>query len=122
MIYDDYQENRTHSNKPQKGTQVKLRNAVEDNDSSWPTAGSGVDCTGYKYALVDVIITGTSVSWSVSPGFYNSTAEVYVPGVAETVTTTTQYTVEVNGCDDFYTRVYNKSGTTTITVYVTPYN
>lgn len=110
---------------PVRGTLSTHRNAVSADDSDWPSADSGVDCTGYRYAEVDVVLGGTTPSWDVTPGFYNSTATAYIAGVKRTITGSDdlRFTLEVNGHDDVYFLCDGKSGTSpTITIYVTPFN
>jgi hypothetical protein len=110
---------------PIRGTLVTHRNAVSADDSAWPAADSGVDCSGYKYAEVDIALGGTTPSWDVTPGFYNGTGAEYIAGVKRTISGTDnlRFAIEVNGHDDVYFYCDGKSGTSpTITIYVTPFN
>jgi len=110
---------------PVRGTLVTHRNAVDADDSAWPSAGSGADCSGYKYAEVDIVLGGTDPSWDVTPGFYNTTGSAYIAGVKRTISGTDnlRFTIPVDGHGDVYFYCDGKDGTSpTITVYVTPFN
>ncbi len=107
------------------GTRVLHREISDTNDTF--TYGTGdtdkMSLAGYKYAIVEVVLGGTTPQWDVTPEFGDSTAEDYCKGQKRTVTQNERFLVEVDGETEFIVRCDGKSGTTpTIDVYVTPLN
>jgi len=107
-----------------KNLPVLHRNGITANDAAAPsTNANGIDCSGMKYALIDIVFAGTTTSWNVTPLFWNPVAGKYIAGAATTVTASGQYKVEVNGTPGLYMMVNGQVGATpNITVYVTPIN
>lgn len=107
------------------GTRTVHRNNLTTNDTF--TYGSGdtakMDLTGYKYALIEIFLGGTTPQWDVTPEFGDSALSQYTKGQKRTVTQNERYIVEVDGESEFIARCDGSSGTNpTITVVVTPFN
>lgn len=113
------------------GARVSLRSNVTTNDVF--TYGVGdtnltTDCTGYRYALVDVNLGttttgGTATQASLTPMFGDSTISKYYQGQSTTVTASTRYVVEVGGEDEFTIKVGSIVGDAPrVNITVTPFN
>jgi len=96
---------------------------VTANDTVNPSEGSGMDLSDFRYALVDVVLTGTdNPSWKMTPLFFNKETNQYHDGEPISVTSSGRYKIEVTGSDDFYILLTEKSGTNPeISLYVTAY-
>lgn len=113
------------------GVKVALRSNVTTNDVF--TYGVGdtnltTNCTGYRYALVDVNLGttttgGTATQASLTPMFGDSSISKYLQGQATTVTASTRYVVEVDGEDEFTIKVGSIAGDAPmVNITVTPFN
>ena len=106
------------------GTMVTHRSAVSSIDASNPVLGSGVDCTGHKYAIVD-FDGNKGTFWTVTPIYGNSTANAYMAGSSTVASGDCRLLVDTFGSNDVYMRldaVTNGGSGTTTTIYVTPTN
>jgi hypothetical protein len=111
---------------PSTGTRVTHRATITDTNDTY-TYGSGdterISLAGYKYAIVEIKISGANASWDITPEFGDATASTYFKSTTRTVTRNERFVIEVDGETLFMIRCDNKQGTTpTITVYVTPFN
>lgn len=111
---------------PSLGTRVTHRATITDTNDTY-TYGSGdterISLAGYKYAIVEIKISGANASWDITPEFGDATASTYFKSTTRTVTRNERFVIEVDGETLFMIRCDNKQGTTpTITVYVTPFN
>jgi hypothetical protein len=107
------------------GSITHHRSIDDANDANFAAISSGVDCSGFRYAQVDVVLDGTTPSYDVTPGFYNDTVGDYVPGVKRTVSGTDNlsFIIQVNGNSSVKFLCDGKSGTNPdIDIYVTPFN
>lgn len=114
----------------QYGKQRVVRDSIDTDDVALPTVGTGASFTVYgdcKYVEVAIIVSGTGVSWDVTP-LFGATIGVtgyYFKGEKKTgITENTVYTLEVNNASDVNFLVDNSSAdsgeTPTISVYVRP--
>jgi len=106
------------------GSMTTHRSAVSSNDATNPALGSGVDCSEYRYALVD-FDTAAGTQWTATPLYGNSTASAYMAGSATVVSGDSRLLVDTYGSSDVYIRLTNVSnggGGAAVTVYVTPVN
>ena len=105
------------------GSCIKLRDTISENDDGNPTYGSGVNCTGWKQALVFVDLGGTTPGAVVRPLFGNDVTSTSFNGTERTLSADEIYVVNCSGNNDFYVMVPEITGTTpTATVYVQPIN
>lgn len=107
-----------------RGTMTTHRSAVSTVDTVNPALASGVNCSGYRSAKVDIdSVKGTQ--WTVTPLYGNSTANAYMAGSSTVVSGDAAILVDVYGSTDVYMRLdsYTDGGSGhTVTVYVTPVN
>lgn len=111
------------------GPMYLARNAVAASDTANAVAGSGVDLTQYTYAILDIVLTGSSPTVDVTPQFYNTSAATYIDGAVRTVASTTNATftqrlvVEVDNSPDTYFKCTAVAGSQpTVSIYVTGLN
>lgn len=100
------------------------RNGVTASDAANPAASSGVNFLNFTYAILDVVLTGSSPTVDITPLFFNTSANVYIDGQARTVASTTNATytqrliVEVDNNPDVYYKLTGIAGSTpTVTIY-----
>jgi hypothetical protein len=105
------------------GSCIRLRNAIDARDAGNPTYGSGVNCTGWKQALVFVDLAGTTPGAVIRPLFGNDQTSTYFNGTDRTLSADEVFVVNCSGNNDFYVMIPEMTGTTpTCTVYVQPIN
>ena len=105
-----------------QAAQVHRINVV-NGDPATITADAGVNCTGYKYAIVDVAVTGTTPSFTFIPLMYNPQASKYFQGTITNVVTNDRLIIEVDGSPSVFMRVDTLSGTTPVAnIWITPSN
>ena len=105
-----------------KGT-CALHRQIGNPDPFVISSDAGVNCAGYKYAMVDISLAGTTPNFTLIPLFYNSTAVKYFEGTKFNSISSERFIIEVNGTPSFFVRCETMSGTTPIAqVYVTPMN
>lgn len=105
------------------------RNAVATSDTANLAAGSGINFEPFTYAILDVVLTGSSPTVDITPQFYNTSAATYIDGATRTVASTTDATytqrliVEVDNCPDTYFKCTAVAGSTpTVSIYATGLN
>lgn len=106
-------------------TRTTHRSGVTSNDTFAYASGDSakLTCAGFRYALVEVDVGGTTPSWDVTPEFGDATASTYFKGQKRTVTQDERFIVEVDGETMLMIRLDGQSGTSpTASVYVTPFN
>lgn len=106
-----------------KGETTTHRSAVSSNDTGFEVvaAGSGINAGNFGTIVLDIMLTGVSPQWTITPGYYSTEASAYVSGSSMTITQSGRYTIETYGNRDIYILCHSKSGTNpTITIYATP--
>jgi hypothetical protein len=102
---------------------IKLRNAIDARDAGNPTYGSGINCTGWKQALVFADLGGTTPGAVIRPLLGNDQTSTYFNGTDRTLSADEVYIVTCAGNNDFYVMIPEITGTTpTATIYVQPIN
>jgi len=101
---------------------ITHRSAIAADDAAFPADNTtSIDCRGYRYAVIDLVITGTTPTFDITPGFYDGTN--WFRGQARTITENSRFIVEVDSVSALFVLCDGKSGTSpNITVYVTPFN